>query len=120
MVLSFMDPAMACPPGTRFSAGNGNGMCVILGMGLRSAAACTVAKGACPARTSREHSNNDPTRDYCCPLQTTVAIRPHGNCFWSGRAPFCNGKCPAGFIGKKGSNGARCVTGSKMFCCPPD
>jgi len=113
-------PAQACPPGSRFSAGNGNGICVVIGQGLRAAATCSVARGACPAGTSREHSNNDPTRDYCCPAQATLALKPHGNCFWSGTAPFCNGKCPAGFQAKKGRDGKACLTGSKLYCCPPD
>jgi hypothetical protein len=120
-VLSFMDPAMACPPGSRFSAGNGNGLCVIIGHGLMPAAECTVAKGACPGGMSREHSNNDPTRDYCCPAVATHPYKPHGNCFWTGTAPFCKGRCPAGFEAiRKNINGdgAVCVTGLKAYCCP--
>jgi hypothetical protein len=122
IVLGCLAPALACPPGSRFSAGNGNGMCVIIGQGLQAANTCTVARGACPAGTSREHSNNDPTRDYCCPVQATRPFKPHGNCFWVGTAPFCNGKCPAGFQTTRENidgDGKVCATGLKAYCCPP-
>ena len=56
--------ADAWPPRTVFSARNGNGLCLVAGQGLTVAARCTVATGACPARTMRKGSNNDPTRTY--------------------------------------------------------
>lgn len=96
-------------------------ICVIIGQGLQAAATCSVATGACPAGTSREHSNNDPTPDYCCPAQATRAYKPHGNCFWVGTAPFCNGRCPAGFRSTErryAGDGQLCMTGSKAYCCP--
>jgi hypothetical protein len=121
LALSSMAPAWSCPPGSRFSAGNGNGLCVIVGHGLMPAAECTVANGACPAGMSREHSKNDPTRDYCCPAQATHPYKPRGNCFWAGTAPFCKGRCPAGFRTEKRTYelaGQVCMTGSKAYCCP--
>ena len=115
--------ARACPPGTRFSAYNGSGICAILGQGKRAAVTCQIAKGACPKGTTREHSNNDPKRDYCCPKQaasTTPPRNPFESCNWFGTAPFCKGRCPAGFrsslVSTRG-DGAKCVTGHKVYCC---
>src|SRR5438874_8412719 len=62
--IACVEEVAACPPGTRFSAYQGNGICVILGQGAKAAAQCQVASGPCPSGTSREHSNNDPSRDY--------------------------------------------------------
>ena len=38
---------------------------------------------------------------------------------WYGTAPFCNGKCPAGWVEvsrDKSGDGHRCWTGSKAYC----
>lgn len=58
--------AFACPPGTVFSAYNGHGICAYVGQGAKAQSTCTIANGACPAGTDRNHSNSDPSRDYCC------------------------------------------------------
>jgi hypothetical protein len=110
--------ALACPPGSRFSAkaDGTNGICAILGQGATPMVRCFVADGACPGGHSREHSNNDPTRDYCCP--TGRAQQP--KCVARGVAPFCEGKCLPGeknegfFIPSKGPT---CKTGSMLWCC---
>jgi len=42
-------------------------------------------------------------------------------CIWEGKAPACNGKCRAGFKNIKRSkkgNGKKCITGTKVYCCP--
>jgi hypothetical protein len=119
----------ACPPGTRFSAYQGNGICVILGQGAKAAAQCQVAGGPCPAGTSREHSNNDPSRDYCCPTSALLEM----GCRWDGRGPFCAGSCKSDEVEMKrrgtkaqdlevgepvlDSPGPFCVSGTKAMCC---
>jgi hypothetical protein len=115
--------ARACPPNSRFSAFNGSGICAIIGQGKKAAAVCEVARGACPSGTTREHSNSDPTRDYCCPRQATNAGSPNPmfeSCVWIGTAPFCKGSCPRGFYSKRvdvRGDGAKCVSGLKSYCC---
>ncbi|KAI0329646.1 hypothetical protein GY45DRAFT_854073 [Cubamyces sp. BRFM 1775] len=48
--------------------------------------------------------------------------REGGGCFWSGRAPFCNGECPRGYYqdgARDGAGfGATCWWGWKLHCCP--
>ena len=116
--------ARACPPGTRFSGYNGSGICVIPGQGARVTVRCQIASGACPSGTTRQHSNSDPTRDYCCPRQAAGMNPPRPNqfeaCTWVGTAPFCKGSCPAGFKARLSDvrgDGAKCVTGLKFYCC---
>ena len=67
LVTQLATNAIACPPDTVFSAYNGNGICAIRGQGAKALVQCRSRNGACPPGNSREHSNNDPTRDYCCP-----------------------------------------------------
>ena len=53
-------------------------------------------------------------------LATPAAAAPN-KCSWEGTAPMCNARCPSGFKvmkrDKKG-DGKKCVTGTKVFCCP--
>jgi hypothetical protein len=100
-----------CPQGTVFSAYKGHGICAYVGQGSKAAINCFVAKGDCPSGTTREHSNNDKKRDYCCP-RTTAQL----NCNWTGTAPFCGGGCgPGTFIREVRTEG--CITGQKVECC---
>jgi len=75
--------ATACPRGTVFSAkaDGTNGICAVIGEGATPYVQCYVTHGECPAGTSREHSSNDPSRDYCCPLKRPTSI------------PTCNDQC---------------------------
>lgn len=118
--------AAACPLGTVFSAKSDgtNGICAFVGQGARAAVNCAVAQGSCPAKTSREHSTNDPGRDYCCSTQPLPPsghpIGPFEACAWFGTAPICRGRCPAGWRDVKGDrtgDGATCATGQKVYCC---
>ena len=41
-------------------------------------------------------------------------------CYWDGTAPYCQGRCPAGFRedGRSSTGqGSSCWTGSKARCC---
>ena len=118
LILSFVaTSAHACPHNTRFSAYKGHGICAILGQGATAFVTCNVASGACPAGTTREHSNNDPTRDYCCP--TVPADRAPPICVWRGTPPFCGGECEVGETVKarSGPKTMGCATGSMAYCC---
>lgn len=42
------------------------------------------------------------------------------NCYWSGKAPFCNGKCQNRYSvlkTDKYGDGKKCATGNKVYCC---
>jgi len=75
--------ATACPAGTVFSAKSDgtNGICAVIGEGATPYVQCYVTHTKCPAGTSREHSSNDPSRDYCCPLKRPTSL------------PSCNDQC---------------------------
>jgi len=49
-------------------------------------------------------------------------VRGKEDCFWSGTAPFCQGRCPSKVYVTKASDscgdGKCCLTGTKKFCCP--
>jgi hypothetical protein len=47
--------AHACPPGTIFSAYNGNGICAYIGQGKKKAVQCSHMVNSCPAGTTHEH-----------------------------------------------------------------
>ena len=127
--------AQACPPGTIFSAYNGNGICVYAGQGAAKAVQCTKMVNSCLPGTTHEHKTRGDTGDYCCPDTIPKATAQHIECVWRGTAPACDGSC--GSVEEyKGSArdqagadrnrtarqyarnfGASCLSGSKALCC---
>jgi hypothetical protein len=104
--------AHACPPGTVFSAYNGNGICAYIGQGKKKAVQCTHMVNSCPPGTTHDHKTRGDTGDYCCPVvvqscddqcapiktsvtPATEAARVYSNCI-----SFCTGRgsqiCPDG------------------------
>ena len=55
------------------------------------------------------------------------ATTQNDDCKFFGSSPFCFGKCPTGWREVSdsmggyypGRDGARCLIGKKLFCCPP-
>jgi hypothetical protein len=107
--------ALACPPGSRFSGYNGNGVCVYIGQGLATAVKCqTWPSRACPKGSTSEKSGSDPNHLYCCPTKATYKRNPI--CVWRGTGPICVGDCEVGETVQARSDEG-CTTGSKSFCC---
>jgi hypothetical protein len=44
------------------------------------------------------------------------AATRYGNCRWDGTSPFCEGRCPSGFVARKYK---ACFSGWKVYCCEP-
>ena len=104
--------ANACPPGTIFSAYNGNGICAYIGQGKKKAVQCSHMVNSCPAGTTHEHKKNGDTADYCCPvvvqtcddqcapLKTAVSTATEAARVYSNCISLCTGRgsqiCPDG------------------------
>lgn len=56
---------------------------------------------------------------FCINFYLSTAL-DENNCYWSGTAPFCNGKCQGSYSvlnNDKYGNGKKCWTGIKVYCC---
>jgi hypothetical protein len=125
----------ACPPGTVFSAYNGNGICAYAGQGATAAVQCTKMVNSCLPGTTHEHKKQGDTGDYCCPSTIPKAVEQNIECVWRGRAPFCDGECGAleqrrgvahdlihastnhSTKAWSGGFGKDCESGAKVLCC---
>jgi hypothetical protein len=86
-----------------------------------------LCAGRCPAGwTSLQRSGAgcvSGSKVWCCEVgagsrksDRTGKLGTPITCEWFGTAPFCAGRCPAGWT-LKGRSGAGCATGSKVRCC---
>jgi hypothetical protein len=130
-----VNSAGACPPGTVFSAYNGNGICAYIGQGATKAVQCTKMINSCLPGTTHEHKTRGDTGDYCCPDTIPKATAQNIECVWRGRAPACDGSCLFGeqLRGSahdqihadtnhstkawSGAFGKDCEGGAKALCC---
>jgi hypothetical protein len=122
IALTLAEPSRAaCPAGSQFFAWGGAGGCVANGEQVRK---CYHMPKDCQTGWSQEHQ--DDTGVWCCPPDVgkrAGSPPPPANagCVWRGTAPFCEGECMPGEdrsgVSKTG-DGERCVSGSKVLCCP--
>lgn len=109
--------AFACPPGTVFSARDGNGLCLKRGQGLTVAARCaSIKKNAreCPAGWAFQSKASDRKNNYCCPTQAATAVRSCDlQC-----APLLTSVTPQEEANRVHYNCMNLCAGSKMTLCP--
>jgi chitinase len=84
-------------------------------------------RGQCPSGWKPQMFRGRPFINRCttgyqisCCRQPTRIPTGFEACYWSGTAPFCNGRCRPGEETRRFSktgNGKACLSGQKAYCC---